>query len=114
MFDQNYHLNKLKLAEMLADAEKERLVKLARAANQPAPRLAAPPKADNEPAPVPSPTDSAALSRKVREELVRNAQAAFAEVMAELNASQTNTAPYKTKAPATKVSEETDFQTEET
>jgi len=40
-------------------------------------------------------TDTEALARKIRAEMIRDAQAAFAAVMVELNASQTYTAPHE-------------------
>jgi len=100
MFDLNQTLNKLKLTEMLADAEMMRRMRSSEAVKQVASRSTAPHQASAEPAQTsttqwaqrPHLTDTETLTRKVSEEMVRDAQAAFAEVMAELKASQVITA----------------------
>jgi hypothetical protein len=99
MFDLNQTLNKLKLAEMLADAEMMRRMRSSEAVKQLALRSTTLQQASTEPAhsltlqgaPRSHLTDTETLTRKVREDMVRNAQAEFAAVMAELKASQFNT-----------------------
>ncbi len=97
MFYLNQTLNKIKLAEILADAKMVRQIRTLKAAEQVAFRSTPPHQASTEPAQNisalhegqrPHLTDTEALTRKVRGEMVRDAQAAFAAVMVELKASQ--------------------------
>ena len=91
MFDQLYNLNKQIHAEMLETSKTAQLLKSAAEKRM----TTAPPKEEVELAAVLkarqehllSLTDTEALVRKVRADLVRNAQAEFAAVMDELNAS---------------------------
>jgi hypothetical protein len=91
MFDHLYNLNKQIHAEMLETSKTAQLLKAAVEQRKTTP----PPKEEIELAAVlkarqehlQSLTDTEALMRKVRADLVRNAQAEFAAVMDELNAS---------------------------
>jgi len=91
MFDQLYNLNKQIHAEMLETSKMAQLLKATAEQRM----TTAPPKEEGELAAVLkarqehllSLTDTEALVRKVRADLVRNAQAEFAAVMDELNAS---------------------------
>lgn len=96
MLDRKQNLNKLIQFLKLAKARKARRAQPSQISD----------KADHRAAtPVVTPrpgemlqshlTDTDALSRKIRAEMVRDAQAAFAAVMVELNASQTNAAPHE-------------------
>ena len=113
MLDRKRNLNKLKKARKLANAKKARRTatskKTAQKDSPTAQRLAA--TRPNR-APQSHLTDTEALTRKVREAMVRDAQAAFAAVMAELNASQVSTAPYKTEESEEEADEEIDFEAE--
>lgn len=91
MYDHLYNLNKQIHAEMLETSKTAQLLKAATEQRM----TTAPPKEEIELAAVLkarqehllSLTDTEALVRKVRADLVRNAQAEFAAVMDELNAS---------------------------
>ncbi|MGD8456840.1 MAG: hypothetical protein PVF83_10670 [Anaerolineales bacterium] len=91
MLDRKQNLNKLIQILKLVKARKAMRIEPSKITNQ----------ADQQaPAPVETPrpgqalrshlTDTDALARKIRAEMVRDAQAAFAAVMTELNASQTS------------------------
>lgn len=111
MFDRKRNLNKLIKARKLAEAKQARRMKASKTKIQKVDRSATQTVAATNPVTVSRPkratqshlTDTEALTRKVREEMVKGSQAAFAAVMAELNASQTNTAASKPKDSASDV-----------
>jgi hypothetical protein len=88
MFDLNQTLNKIKLAEMLANVKAARRMRPSGAAKQAAPRSTAPHKASAEAAQTstqqgaqrPHLTDTEALTRKVREDMVRDARSSATTV----------------------------------
>lgn len=94
MLDRKRNLNKLIRILKLAQARQARRIEPSQTTNQVDSR-ATPPAGTPRPEEAPRShlTDTEALTRKVRAEMVRDAQAAFAAVMAELNASQASNAP---------------------
>jgi hypothetical protein len=92
MLDRKRYLNKIIRILKLAQARQARRIEPSQTTNQ-ADHQATTPAAPRPVTPLSHLTDTEALARKVRAEMVRDAQAAFAAVMAELNASQTSNAP---------------------
>jgi hypothetical protein len=108
MFDRKQNLNKLILSRKKAQAKKARRTQRSKTTNQnnqtTVPFTATMPQK----APRSHLTDTEALTRKVRADLVRDAQAAFAAVMTELNASQINAEPDEPETPAEEAEESDD------
>jgi len=93
MLDRKRNLNKLIRILKLAEARKARRMQPSQMTKQADHRTSTQVPAHRLEGPLRSPlTDTEALARKVRADMVRDAQAAFAAVMAELNASQINDA----------------------
>jgi hypothetical protein len=109
MLDRKRNLNKLILSRKKAQAKKARRIKSSHTQNhkdhQPTALVTGsrPQEATRSHL-----TDTEALTRKVRADLVRDAQAAFAAVMTELNASQNNAAPDETETSAEDAEESDD------
>jgi hypothetical protein len=96
MLDRKRNLNKLIRLLELADARKARRIKPSQMTNRVDHRSATPARTPKPEMATPSHlTDTEVLARKIGAEMVRDAQAAFAAVVAELNASQTHTAPHE-------------------
>jgi hypothetical protein len=92
MLDRKRNLNKLIHILKLAEARKARRIESFQTTNQADHQATIP--AARKPVTLRSHlTDTEALARKVRAEMVRDAQAAFAALMTELNTSQTRHAP---------------------
>ena len=96
MLDRKQNLNKLIRILKLAHARKALRIEPSQRTKQ-ADHRAVSQAAVSRPAEIPQShlTDTEALTRKIRAEMVRDAQAAFAAVMAELNASQAHEAPHQ-------------------
>jgi len=91
MLDRKRNLNKLIQILKLAKARQARRIESSQVTNQADHRVTTP--AAHKPVTLHSHlTDTEALTRKVSAEMVKDAQAAFAALMAELNASQTSNA----------------------
>lgn len=93
MLDRKRNLNKLIQILKLAKARQARRIESSQVTKQADQRATTPAAVPRPVMPHSHLTDTEALARKVSAEMVRDAQAAFAAVMAELNASQTSNAP---------------------
>jgi hypothetical protein len=109
MFDRKQNLNKLIQSSKKAQAKKARWSKSSQVQNHKDHQSTALVTGSGpQKAPRSHLTDTEALTRKVSADLVRDAQAAFAAVMAELNASQNNAAPDETETSAEDAEESDD------